>query len=379
MAIDLFPRLKRLQIGSYDNCVILTYTADLYFYEQVVWRALRSRGCCNNLVLMDSRQYVSTLDTNSASAPVGQSLLRMAGGGGQGFSSQDYSSNQNEKAGRLIIGSGNLTVRGFSTNWEVFSEITSTADSRNGNVFTEAWRLVEESAKGATKAVRRQLEQMRKTSGTILSSGSDDNWPRLLFAAPNQPTLIKQLNSLIGHATVKRLIIVSPFFDPRLQAVKEFESEFSVKDIIAVVQQKTVSFPGGAAKARTALAVHDFVPPDDGKSGYLHAKAYVLQTATAEYCVWGSPNCSMAAPMGQGNYEAVLVTRGKPGDGISALGLEESLATGQKINPAKLVLAKDKVPQKEAVLSAISAEVDHGNITVTVAPLRGSQNARRAG
>ena len=63
MAIDLFPLLKRLQVGSYDNCVILTYTADLYFFEQVVWPTLRSRGCCNNLVIMDSRQYVSALDT----------------------------------------------------------------------------------------------------------------------------------------------------------------------------------------------------------------------------------------------------------------------------------------------------------------------------
>src|SRR3954465_8353035 len=141
MAIDLFPLLKRLQVGSYDNCVILTYTADLYFFEQVVWPTLRSKGCFNNLVIMDSRQYVSALDTE------GPLLHRL----GKSYSVWPVSATKafhpklilqtNERECRLIIGSGNLTVRGFSTNWELFSEVGSTKDTGTSGVFAEAWKL----------------------------------------------------------------------------------------------------------------------------------------------------------------------------------------------------------------------------------------------
>src|SRR5262245_57802176 len=119
MAIELYPLLKHLQVGSYDNCVILTYGADLYFFEQVVWPILRSRGCYNNLVIMDSRQYESAITTASAL------LYRL----GKSYSTWPVAATiafhpklilqTNESEGRLILGSGNLTVRGFSANWEL--------------------------------------------------------------------------------------------------------------------------------------------------------------------------------------------------------------------------------------------------------------------
>jgi hypothetical protein len=369
MAIDYFPLLNRLQVGSYNNCVILTYSADLYFFEQVVWPTLRSRGCCNNLVIMDSRQYVSSLDTT------GSLLHRL----GKSYSVWPVSAAKafhpklifqtNEKEGRLIIGSGNLTVRGFSTNWELFSEIAFTTDSGTSGIFAEAWKLITESAKGATKAVRRQLGQVRATSGSVLSSEGNENWPRLLFASPDQPSLLNQLKSLVGKATVRRLIIVSPFFDSQLRAVRELEKAFGVKDVIAVVQSQSVSFPGNVAKTVKALAVHEFVPPYGGKSGYLHGKAYVIQTPTIEYCVWGSANCSMAALAGEGNYEAVLVTKGKVGDGIATLGLGASIAKAQKINPSKLDLATKTSKRADAALCITSAEVDRGDINIVIAPI----------
>lgn len=368
MAIELFPLLKRLKVGSYDNCVILTYTADLYFFEQVVLPTLRSRGSCNNLVIMDSRQYVSALDTSGT-------LLRRLG---KSYSVWPVPAAQafhpklllqtSEKQARLIVGSGNLTVRGFSTNWELFSEIAFNTESENGGLFAEAWKLISESAKDTTTAVRRQLDRMQTTSGSALSSDGGETWPRLLFAAPSQPSLLNQLGALIGKAKVRRLIIVAPFFDPKLQAVREFKSAFGVKDVLAIVQPESVSFPGKMAKTVKNLAVHEFVPPLGTKSGYLHAKAFVIQTPTTEYTVWGSANCSMSALAGRGNYEAVLVTRSKVGDGVATLGLGESIKKGRKIEPADLELAATQSSRTDDVLSLTSAEVDQGSIRVVISP-----------
>jgi hypothetical protein len=368
MSIDPFPLLKRLQVGSYDNCVILTFTADLSFFEQVVFATLRSRGCYNNLVLMDSRQYTATIDAQGTQLhKLGKSYSVWPVAASKAFHPKAILQT-NEKEGRLIIGSGNLTVRGYGTNWELFSEIAST-DPGASAVFRDAWRLVTESAKDASWAVRRQLKQMQATSGSVLSSEGDTDWPRLLYSTPDHTSLVAQLKSIIGNAKVRRLVIVSPFFDPHLQAIKELGSAFGVKDIIAVVQPESVSFPGRLASKLKTLALHEFVAPQRSKSGYLHAKAYIIQTPAMEYCVWGSANCSSAALAGSGNYEAVLVTKGKLGHTIAALGLNASLAKSQKIaDPHQLKLATQTPKPAAADLYIASAEVNRGELSVIIAP-----------
>jgi hypothetical protein len=367
MAIEPFPLLQRLKVGAYDNCVILTYTADLYFYEQVVLPTLRSRGCCNNVVIMDGRQHTSAIDA------AGTLLHRL----GKSYSVWPVLAAKafhpkiifqtNAQRGRLIIGSGNLTVRGFSTNWEVFSELTFTSESESITALTEAWTLITESAQGATKAVRRQIDQVRRTSGALLEIEQEANWPRLLSATPSQTPLLDQLKSVVGRGKVRRVIVVAPFFDSGLRAVKELRRAFGVKDVVVIVQQDSVSFPGKASRNMKNLAVHEFRPPSGGTSRYLHAKVYIIQTASTEYCVWGSANCSMAALGGKGNYEAVLVKKGKVGDGVSALGLGDSLRKSQRIDPFQLKLASQE--STEPAFSLISAEVEGGNVSVLIGPI----------
>jgi hypothetical protein len=170
---------------------------------------------------------------------------------------------------------------------------------------------------------------------------------------------------------VKRVIVVAPFFDPQLQAIRELRKAFRAKEVVVVVQPASVSFPGRSAKAAKDLTIYRFEPPhgDKSETAYLHAKAYVIQTATNEYCVWGSPNCSMAALAGHGNYEAVLVAKGKAGEGVAALGLGASIKKGQRIDPASLGLAAERASRASIGLCMKSAEVDRGGIHVVIAPI----------
>ena len=198
-----------------------------------------------------------------------------------------------------------------------------------GGVFAEAWKFIGEAAVGANKAVSRQLEQMIGTEPAPCcrtgpaKPGRACSSQRLgvVAACATQVTGAKR-----GGAVPHRRCAV---LDPQLLAIRELQKTFGAKDAVAVVQPSSVSFPGKTAKSLKALAVHEFVPPNGAKSGHLHAKAYVIQTAKAEYCVWGSANGSMGALAGRGNYEAVIVTKGKVGEGITVLGLAASLAKSQ--------------------------------------------------
>ena len=339
MSIEPFPLLKRLQVGSYDNCVIVTYCADLYFFEQVVLPTLWTRGCRNNLVVMDSQQYAQSLDTMGSTLQwLGTKYSLWPVPASKAFHPK-LILQTTEKQARLIIGSGNLTVRGYSSNWELFSEILHTNDSNTGQIIAGAWKLIyQEAAKGANKAVLRQLEQVVETSGSLLTSTFQDAWPRLLMAMPEQPSLLTQLKAIVGSQAVERLIVVAPFFDARLKAMRELQKVFSAREMIAVVQGEQVSYPGAESTAVPSLAVHEFAPPhaDKSETTYLHAKAYVLQTANAEYWAWGSANCSMAALGGHGNFEALLVSKGSVGEGVAALGLGPSLDKLRRIDASRL-------------------------------------------
>ena len=52
-----------------DNCIILTFNADLLFFEHMVFEPLYGAGCRNTLVLCDPAQYSMALDDDFAHLP----------------------------------------------------------------------------------------------------------------------------------------------------------------------------------------------------------------------------------------------------------------------------------------------------------------------
>ena len=112
MALEMYQLLRRLRDGEFDSSVVVTFNADLAFYEQVLLATLRSRGCYNNLVLMDLRQYEAAL--NWASGLL-RGLGRLYGVWPVAAPSAFHPKIVllcGERRGRLILGSGNLTVPG---------------------------------------------------------------------------------------------------------------------------------------------------------------------------------------------------------------------------------------------------------------------------
>src|SRR5262249_43008993 len=157
---------------------------------------LRSRGCYNNFILMELRQYEDSL--RSTAVP-----LR---GLGRLYSLWPVAAPSafhpkiillcGERRGRLILGSGNLTVRGMSSSWEVFSETTHAPQAPNENLFRQVWAFIRSITAGVSSSVARQLRQAEETSPWLLGDVDPSAWPRFLAARPGGATLAKQ----VGHA-----------------------------------------------------------------------------------------------------------------------------------------------------------------------------------
>jgi hypothetical protein len=188
----------------------------LAFYEQVLLSTLRSRGCYNNLVLMDLRQYEAALQWASGFL---RGLGRLYGVWPVAAPSAFHPKIIllcGERRGRLILGSGNLTVPGMSGNWEVFSETSHSPQAPNENLFRQVWKFIRSVTPRVSSAVARQLRQVEGTSPWLTGDIDLSAWPRFLVAQPGGVTLAKQVAQALAGQTINQLIVVAPFFDPAL-------------------------------------------------------------------------------------------------------------------------------------------------------------------
>ena len=279
-----------------------------------------------------------------------------------------------KQRGRLIIGSGNLTVPGLSSNREVFSENNHDLEAPDEHLFRQVWRFVRSITADAGGAIRRHLQQVEEASPWLLGDFDPSGWPRLLVARPGQAALAKQIEQALAGRAVRRLIVVAPFFDKALAGLEALRNALSPKQVCLVVQPKKVSLPGNAL-AGGPVKVYQFSPASGQRSAnaYLHAKLYVFETADEDYCLWGSPNCSAAAlspPGGAGNFEVALLASGPKRYFTDRLGLGPSLADSARIaDPTKLALRElgdDKDPAGRLQLT--SAEYSGGELEARLAP-----------
>lgn len=371
MTPETYPLLRRLREGQFENCVILTFNADLAFYEQVVLSTLRSRGCYNNFVFMDLKQYAVSLECSqetlqglgrlysiwpvSAPASFHPKIILLCG----------------DSYGRLVIGSGNLTVRGLSSNWEIFSEIERSGPGPNDELFHQAWDFVQSLAQDAPSAVANQIRQVNETCAWLTEGAAKNPWPRLLVGRPGGVSLTQQLKDAIGNRSIRRLIVVAPFFDRRLMALNELRRTLAPKEVALIVQPAKVSLPGEALAGLDHVSAYRFQAGAGSKAAaaYLHAKIYIIETGDAEYCLWGSPNCSrsaLAPAQDEGNVEVALLGKGKKGYFLSLLGLSGALSHSA-IDPTVMTWRDDEKPSTEPSLQIASADADTENIEVRLA------------
>src|SRR5512139_2790437 len=103
-----------------DNCIILTFTAGLLFFEHLLFEPLFGAGCRNTVVLCDPTQYSVALDDVEQVRYAGQRYLLLPGRTsprGAFHSKLVFLTTADD--GRLFVTSGNLTKAGYTRNWEV--------------------------------------------------------------------------------------------------------------------------------------------------------------------------------------------------------------------------------------------------------------------
>ena len=332
---------------NFHTSVAATFGIDFDTYESIVLPRLRGAGCRNNIVIPDSRMLTHALDVDGASAlpkHAGQ-LYTVNGASAQGVFHPKLFLQFGRRGGRLIVSSANLTASGLAGNLELVGALVcGEIETGEQQLIAQAWAYVsgriDKRQQGTTGqrdwmlARTPWLERTTPTSGSV--SLADGTTAALLTT--DGPTSIGVRFTEMVREPVTRLIVISPYWDMDLAALKMLDGRLNPIEIAILLDPDRKVFPKHALSGLPRLRLYSAENLRKGR--FIHAKAVIAQTASADHVLIGSANCTKHAlgadDFASTNEEVCLYRRLLPNTLPAALGIDELLDHGSEIDTVSL-------------------------------------------
>jgi hypothetical protein len=321
--------------GGYHSSIASTFNVDFDAYETVVLSRLRGAGCRNNLLLCDSRMVTASLDGAFRLPRYAGRLYSVSGAQGErvgGVFHPKLLIQLGRQKGRVLIGSANLTASGIGGNLEIVSELRATSEpSGELGILRQAFDYLVRHLDRGDSTVEAQLEFLRRRSPWLFEtepalgavSLADGTLAAFLASGANE-TMADRFVSLV-HEPIRRLIIISPYWDEQLAALQYLTSAWKPAEVFVLVDKEVTALPPLPPALSPVLRFFD--RGKAFKSRFIHAKVIIAQGANADHVLFGSANCTLAALGADGipgiNAEASLYRRLPPGLALTALDLAE--------------------------------------------------------
>ena len=332
---------------NFHTSVAATFGIDFDAYESIVLPRLRGAGCRNNIVIPDSRMLTHALALDGASAlpkHAGQ-LYTVNGASAQGVFHPKLFLQFGRRGGRLIVSSANLTASGLAGNLELVGAMAcEEAETGEQQLIAQAWayvsRLIDDRQQGTTGQRDWMLSRTSSLQRATPASGPislvDGTLAALLKT--DGPTGIGVRFAEMVQGPVRRLIVISPYWDMDLAALKLLVGRLSPAEISILLDPDCKVFPKHALSGLPPLRLYS--AGDFRKGRFIHAKAIIAQTANADHVLIGSANCTKYALGADGfaptNQEICLYRRLPPNTLPDALGIDELLDDGPEIDANSL-------------------------------------------
>ncbi len=327
MALDI---LRYLETGkNLRGAVILTYTLNLNFFEQLVAPRLEQMGCTNVLILADRHGYDDAL-TNAARGVNGAGSRYVCApllNPGAGVQHAKAILLVGPETGRLLIGSGNLSFYGYCRNLELCNvfEVTIKGERPDSEAalypFTVIWQLLQQLRQtgNLSAAAIERLDALQEIAPWLTLSAKRPEgmqfWHTLehsiysrLAQAPAVDELhiiapfieVNTVTALLKRLHPQRLVVGVDALSPNLDGANLAQQ---CRDVGSTLELRAL---GGATQARM-----------------LHAKAIIGVGAQDVWCLSGSANCTPPAMLnawyGGGNLEFMVWQQASTPDTFLAL------------------------------------------------------------
>lgn len=345
---------------GYHSCVMTTFGIDFGAYENIVLPRLRTAGCNNNLVVADARMLVHTLDTTTELPRQAGRQYTIAGAHSKGVFHPKVVLQLGRKAGRLFVSSANLTAPGLAGNLEVIGHIAASPESvGESRLLAAAWHYLARFLDMDQEVVAHQVAWMRQRAAWLMDSEPSDATVSLtggdeaaFITANGNRSIASRFVELLGGDAVKRLIVVSPYWDEDLAALRDLHEATGAREVCVLVGGRKPSFPSSSLVERDAIRLYALEAGESKR--FVHGKLIIAQTRDADHVLYGSANCTVAAMGSMRNFagrndEACIYRRMRRDAVLRELGLENALAKDKLLKKLPEWQVQPEVPLDAAI------------------------------
>lgn len=324
---------------GYHTCIATTFDLSFDAWESMALPRLREANSNNNVVVADARMVALALSNRSGLPKYAGRRYSVvdASLSGSGVYHPKMILQLGRDAGRLIVGSANLTAPGLAGNLEIVGEVVVTEDDRSAVPLLRAALASIAAALDASAQTARQQIDWAVEKTPWLKYGVDSREPipdeagglTSLLLSGEAVGIAEQFRALVEGERVRRLVVMSPYWDSDLAALKWFQSKLKPAQTCLLIQPRSKLFPVHALSARSELGLYDIGNLRRASARFPHAKLFIAQTSKADHVLFGSANCTRAA-LGDEQYsgsngEASLYRRMPPSAAVERLELANAL------------------------------------------------------
>ncbi len=311
--IKLFEELKS---GSYQAAIFGSYNVHFPFFEDVVLRALRSRGCDHNVLLMDAAQCAQSLGDEEIVPRLAGRLYTLVPVAVPGAFHAKYALLLGKRQSKLLLGSHNLTLSGFGVNREI-SNVVTIHDRATEALGQAVFQFALGWAGTVMDEVADLVDAACNWAPWLRTPAQPDADVTVIGAQPGGQCLWEQLRVKLD-GPVERITVVGPYFDRRLQFIDTLRVEHPEAELIVGISPKHSELDVGTAKRSSGVVFKDLSGwHGDDVNRLIHGKVLYIQLRSGEsLLVSGSANPSAPAwlDVNYRNAELVLARRLRKGD-----------------------------------------------------------------
>ncbi|MCR6727085.1 hypothetical protein [Agrobacterium fabrum] len=293
-----------------STAIVLTHNIDFLFIESILLPRLRDIGSPQLTIFADAACAANTFRTQEHLVTKLGTRYRVVAvdlGTARRFHPKAIFLHGDASAS-LVVGSGNATHGGWSSNQEVWSDFLFPGDG--GPEIAAFIPYLERILSYVPSAEHIKAETLGNLTEASNSWYSTLSPPGGLAWTPGAKPLFDQILDVAGRE-VASIDILSPYFDPSATALSRLAA-LSQGSVRVFLQPRRAGLSRDLAASLPANVRLQTIEADAEERRYkfIHAKSYMIQTPTARFLITGSANCSSAALLADdtwGNAELVSI------------------------------------------------------------------------
>lgn len=310
--------------GKYNSCIITTYSFDFPFFENRLLRRLRLAQIKNINIFVDAKSLDDNLETYQGAEYQTSNSYSIIPIREVGVFHPKIMLLTGQKEGLLIIGSGNITSSGISTNDEIWSAFhINDLEISHASIFKDVWNYLQtyiQEAKGFNKEKLNRIIQLCPWLNNLPSIENNLNQiyknTEIQFWTNNaENSIYNLLLKELKNKKISSALLVSPFYDKKGVFLTNLIQDLEIEAINCVTDKEIGNLPLIKDKnISNKIQFYNWKRNDEIKFDHLHAKFFHFITKdNIEYLILGSANATIQAFGSKStkavNGEAVLVLK----------------------------------------------------------------------